>query len=167
MIIRKEQPQDIQQIYSHNAAAFPSEDEAQLINSLRETATPFISLVAAEEKEIKGHILFTPVTLNAAPELTLLGLAPMAVSPDHQNQGIGSQLVQAGLAACRLHNAEAIVVLGHPEFYPRFGFSPSVNFGIKSEYDVADEVFMILELKAGALKDKQGIISFHPAFAGL
>ena len=88
----------------------------------------------------------------------------MAVLPGWQNQGIGSMLVQKGLEACRRQKFEAVVVLGHPRFYPRFGFIPSVEFGIRSEYDVSPEVFMILELKPGVLSGSPGTVKYHEVF---
>ena len=167
MKIRTESKEDVEQIFALNARAFPSEEETRLVVRLRDAANPFVSLIAEEDGQIIGHILFTPVTLDSDSGLSMLGLAPMAVAPEYQNSGIGSQLVEAGLEQCRKINTDAVVVLGHSEYYPRFGFVSSVNYGIKSEYEVPDEVFMALELVPGSLKDKQGIISYHPAFAGL
>ena len=88
----------------------------------------------------------------------------MVVLPGLQNQGIGSMLVQKGLVACRRQKFEAVVVLGHPRFYPRFGFIPSVEFGIRSEYDVSPKVFMILELKPSVLSGSPGTVKYHEVF---
>jgi putative acetyltransferase len=96
-----------------------------------------------------------------------MGLAPMAVLPARQRQGIGSALVRDGLGRCRELGYEAVVVLGHPGYYPRFGFVPASRFGIGCEYDVPAEVFMALELVPGALRGKPGTIRYHPAFAEL
>ena len=85
-----------------------------------------------------------------------MGLAPMAVLSQHQNKGIGSELVKSGLESCRTLGYDAVVVLGHPHYYPRFGFEPSVKYGIKSEYDVPDDAFMILELIPGCLNNQIG-----------
>ncbi len=93
-----------------------------------------------------------------------MGLAPMAVAPMHQKKGTGSALVQAGLDQCRQLDFVAVVVLGHPEYYPRFGFSPASQFGIGSEYDVPEEVFMAMELQPDALSRKTGRVRYHPAF---
>lgn len=96
-----------------------------------------------------------------------MGLAPMAVLPSHQRRGIGSALVRAGLQHCRQLGIGAVAVLGHPDYYPRFGFRPSTRFGISSEYDAPAEAFMVLELQEGYLAGRSGVIRFHPAFRGV
>ena len=168
MIIRKEKDSDKEKIWKVNAEAFETEEEANLVDVIRDSGISFISLVAEEDEEIVGHILFTPVELIGDDSgLKLMGLAPMAVLSKLQKKGIGSQLVKIGIENCSAQGYDAIVVLGHPEYYPRFGFVPSVKYGIKSEYDVPDEVFMVLELKESSLKDKNGIIKYHAAFSGV
>lgn len=167
MKIRIEKPEDKQAIYAVNKAVFPTNAEAKLVDTLRAEPIPTISLVAEIDDKIVGHIFFSPVSLSGHPELLVIGLAPMAVLPDYQNQGIGLALVTAGLDACKEAGYQAAVVLGHPEFYPRFGFLPSTQFNIDSEYDVPPEVFMTLELEEHALINKNGRIHYHPAFAGV
>ncbi len=168
MNIRKEKDSDKENIWKVNAEAFETEAEANLVNALRDSGISFISLVAEEDEEIVGHILFTPVELIGDDSgLKLLGLAPMAVLPKFQKKGIGSQLVKTGKEKCSTQGYDAIVVLGHPGYYPKFGFAPSVNYGIKSEYNVPDETFMLLELKEGSLKDKNGVIKYHSAFGSV
>lgn len=93
-----------------------------------------------------------------------MGLAPMAVTPAHQNKGIGSALVRAGLERCKALGFGAIVVLGRSEYYPRFGFSPSTRFGIGCEYEAPEEAFMVVELQPGYLRGKSGTIKYHAAF---
>jgi putative acetyltransferase len=100
-------------------------------------------------------------------ELHLMGLAPMAVSPSLQRDGIGTELVNAGLQICRELGVGAVAVLGHPEYYPRFGFRPASQWGIKCEYDVPEEVFMLMELSPAYLQDYQGTIRYHAAFADI
>jgi len=168
MNIRKEKESDIEKIWKVNAEAFESEAEANLVNALRDSGISFISLVAEENKEIVGHILFTPVELISDDSgLKLMGLAPMAVLPKLQKKGIGSQLVKTGKENCSAQGYDAIVVLGHAEYYPKFGFVPSVKYGIKSEYDVPEESFMVLELNESSLRNKKGIIKYHAAFSSV
>lgn len=168
MNIRKEEDSDKEKIWKVNAEAFETEAEANLVNVLRDSGIPIISLVAEEDEEIVGHILFTPVELiDDDSGLKLIGLAPMAVLTELQKKGIGSQLVKTGIENCSTQGYDAVVVLGHPEYYPKFGFVPSVKYGIKSEYDAPDEAFMVLELKESSLKDKNGIIKYHAAFGSV
>ena len=166
MLIRTELPEDYDAIRKVNSAAFETTAEANLVDALREQTT-VISLVAEERGTIVGHILFSPVSLPDNPELKVAGLAPMAVTPDHQRKGIGRELVQAGLDRCKEHGFVGVVVLGHPEYYPRFGFSPSTKFGLRSEYDVPEEVFMAMELIPGALSNQTGTVQYHAVFANV
>ena len=96
-----------------------------------------------------------------------MGLAPMAVMPVRQRQGIGSTLIRDGLHACKRIGATAVVVLGHATYYPRFGFAPASRFGLKCQYDVPDEAFMAVEIESGALQDRGGTVTYHPAFEGV
>ena len=114
MIVREAQDQDSAAIRQVVTAAFEQEEEADLIDALHAQADPLISLVA-EDNEIVGHILFTPMTFPGHEELKLMGLAPMAVVPGRQKQGIGGALIAAGLERCRAMNMDGVVVLGHPE----------------------------------------------------
>jgi putative acetyltransferase len=165
MRIRSERQKDIQQIRYINVQAFDTEAEANLVEALRNSGISLISLVAEENGELIGHILFSPVTLgNENTSILIAGLAPMAVVPEYQNKGIGSRLIEEGLRRCKEAGYDAVVVLGHPDYYPRFGFVPSVNFGIKSEYDVPDEVFMAQELNEGTLADYSGTVRYHDLF---
>jgi len=165
MNIRDELSSDIEKIWEINTDAFETEAEANLVTALRNSGCPYLSLVAETENEVVGHILFTAVELSGNEnKLKIMGLAPMAVFSKYQNKGVGSKLVQAGLEHCQLLGYDAVVVLGHPDYYPKFGFAPSVNYGIKSEYEVPDEVFMILELIPESLKNHEGVIKYHEAF---
>jgi putative acetyltransferase len=164
--IRPETKDDIRKIWQVNASAFDTEAEANLVDNLRNNGMPLISLVAEANKKLIGHILFSPVTLSGTKrDIKIAGLAPMSVLPDHQKQGVGAALVQEGLKLCTSSGYKAVVVLGHPDYYPKFGFVPSSGFGIKSEYDVPDEVFMIKELENGALSEYAGVVKYHPLFA--
>lgn len=168
MNIREELPSDISKIWEVNSEAFETEAEANLVNALRSSGCTYISLVAETEDKVVGHIFFTPVELSGDEDkLKLMGLAPMAILSQYQNKGIGSKLVNAGLEQCRSLGYDAVVVLGHPNYYPKFGFVQSVKYGIKSEYEVPDEVFMILELTPDALKNHRGIIKYHEALSSV
>lgn len=167
MQIRAETGSELDAIHAINLAAFPSPAEAELVRRLQLSASPLISLVAEEAGTLIGHILFSPVMLDSDSTLALMGLAPMAVMPDRQKQGIGSALVEAGLKHCTELEIGAVAVLGHPGFYPKFGFTPSIEFAIKPEYDVPAEVFMLKELSEGYLKNASGIIRYHEEFSRL
>ena len=153
-------------VHALNVAAFGQPGEANLVDALRAQARPTVSLIAEENGDVIGHILFSPVTVGGHRGL-LMGLGPMAVAPSRQRRGIGSALVLMGLAECRSVGAQAVVVLGHPEFYPRFGFIPADRFGLRCEYDVPHEAFMALELCPAALGDISGTVRYHAAFAAL
>jgi putative acetyltransferase len=163
--VRSETEADKAAVFGVNAAAFPTDAEARLVDSLRMSVDPVVSLVALDNDSVVGHIMFSTVTLEPFDELQLMGLAPMAVSPLLQRGGIGTDLVNAGLQRCREMGVGAVAVLGHAEYYPRFGFRPATQWGIKSEYDVPEDVFMLLELSAGYLQPYQGIIRYNAAFA--
>jgi putative acetyltransferase len=169
-MIRPERADDLARVREVNLSAFETDLEANLVEALRAQARPLVSLVAVSDDAddiIVGHILFSPVTLSSQPDLPIMGLAPMAVVPTRQRQGIGSDLVRAGIDACRDTGCVAVVVLGHAEYYPRFGFVPASRFELVSEYDVPDDVFMAMELTAGVLRGNAGTIRYHPAFAAV
>jgi putative acetyltransferase len=117
---------------------------------------------------VVGHILFSPVTIEPGnPGFPIAGLGPMAVLPPYQKKGIGSELVRVGVEDCRQAGYGIVVVLGHPGFYPRFGFLPACHFGIRAEWNVPDDVFMVRELTPGVLKDCSGIARYLPEFSGV
>ncbi len=163
--IRPENPGDIDAIHKVVEAAFGQSAEADLVDVLRDNDAVTLSLIAEQGGEIVGHILFSPVTITSDEgTFEAIGLAPMAVAPSCQRQGIGSRLVRAGLDECRQLGHEVMVVLGHPEYYPRFGFVPSKPLGIRYEVDVPEEVFMVLELRDGALAERGGVVRYRPEF---
>lgn len=167
MLVRAENNRDREIVRAINLSAFETSSEADLVDVLRKQADPIISLVAEVSGEVVGHIMFSPVTLSGQPNLKVMGLAPMAVTPVNQNKGIGSALIPAGLDQCKKLGFVAVVVLGHPDYYPRFGFSPSSRFDIDSEYEVPEEVFMAMELLPDGLSGITGRVSYHPAFSNL
>lgn len=164
MLIRTEEERDCDAVNAVNAAAFETPLEAKLVNTLRQQGQPLISLVAEDAEIVVGHILFSSVSLTGQSDAKIMGLGPMAVVPNHQRKGIGSALVRARLDRCNQLGFGAVVVLGHPEYYPHFGFLPSSRFGIGCEYDVPEGVFMVAELRPGYLHGKAGTIKYHPAF---
>jgi putative acetyltransferase len=165
LIVRPEKPEDFDAIRQVNEKAFGRTAEANLTDALRAHGKALLSLVACEGDKIVGHILFSPVTIEPdRGAFPVAGLAPMSVLPELQKQGIGSLLVRAGLDECRRRNYDCVVVLGHPEYYPRFGFEPASNYSIKSEYDAPDEAFMIIQLREGALTGREGIAKYQPEF---
>lgn len=166
LIIRRETPEDTAVIRRINEEAFGQKEEAQIIEKLRSRGVLTISLVAVQDKEIVGHIAFTLVKVESEhSSFNAIALAPMSVLPAYQRKGIGSQLVRAGLEECRRLGHEIVVVLGHPDYYPHFGFIPAKPKGIDCEFQVPDEAWMILELREGALAGRRGTVKFQPEFS--
>lgn len=165
--IRPEEPSDRAAVSVVNRLAFARAAEGRLVDRLRDDAHPLVSFVAAADDALVGHALFSPVTVTDADGLPwdAMALGPMAVVPDCQRQGVGSQLVRAGLEACCALDHPVVFVLGHPEYYPRFGFRPAADADLRCEWDVPREVFMVLELEAGALGGRGGLVRYHAAFA--
>jgi putative acetyltransferase len=165
--IRAETAEDVSSVRRVNELAFERKEEADLVDRLRAAAEPHISLVAVSGAQVVGHIFFSPVTLEAeAARFAIMGLAPMAVLPEYQNQGIGSRLVLEGLEECGRAGCYVVVVLGHPEYYPRFGFVPARRKGLRCEYPVPDEAFMVTELKPNALSVR-GLVKYSPEFGNV
>ncbi|MEG4857370.1 N-acetyltransferase [Microcoleus sp. K1-B6] len=166
MDIRTEKPEDVEAVRNINVAAFGRENEANLVDRLRGIASTF-SFVAVQSDRIVGHIFFSPVVVEGkcSRNLSILGLAPVAVLPNYQRQGIGTLLIREGLKECARSGFQAVVVLGHPDFYPRFGFIPASRKSLKCEYDVPDEAFMVLELESGALQDCSGTVKYRSEFS--
>jgi putative acetyltransferase len=166
-IIRSEQKQDIEAIDEVNRLAFGQEDEGLLIQRIRSSShfIPDLSLVAIQEGHIVGHILFSRIEIECQHgNKPALSLAPMAVHPDFQNQGIGKKLVREGLKICRKLGYEVVVVVGHPNYYPRFGFALAREKGLEAPFPVPDDAFMVFELIPGALEGIKGMVKYPSEF---
>lgn len=152
MRVRDEEPGDWEAVRSLHTAAFRGDAEARLVDTLRECATPVVSLVAENnEGTICGHILFSPVSVGGSLEPLRLGLAPLGVLPAYQRKGIGSRLVVAGIERCRRLGGAGVVVVGSPAFYGRFGFLPAEQaFGLRCRF-TATASFQAVELEPRGL----------------
>jgi len=165
VIVREERPEDVIHIRHVNDEAFGREQESELVEKLRDHGMLPISLVAILDNEVVGHIAFSPVTIESAPSsLKAMTLAPVAVLPEYQRNGIGSQLVHAGLKECRRREQDLVFLVGHPDYYPRFGFVLARPRGIDCEFEVPEAAWMVVELRQGALSGLKGMVKFQPEF---
>jgi putative acetyltransferase len=168
LIIRREEPADIAAIHDVNEQAFGRTAEADAIDLLRDRGAATLSLVAVIDDRVVGHLLFSPVTIESSERTWPgLGLAPLAVLPEYQRRGIGTALMLAGLEECRRLGYERIIVLGHPTYYPRFGFEPASRYGVQFEYTAPDEACMILALRPGALDGVAGVAKYQAEWNGV
>ncbi len=163
LTIRPERASDASAVHTVVAAAFERDDEAKLVDALRGVAEPYIAFVAEAEGRVIGHIAFTPITLGGDGPAAM-GLAPVAVEPNTQNRGVGSALVRAGLKACAERDVGLVFVLGHAEYYPRFGFRPAFDLGFHYRSSEFDPSFFVLELSPGAAAGRSGFVRYHSAF---
>ncbi len=163
--IRQETTDDLDAICAVNRLAFGRDDEGALVDALRDGGFGVASLVAEDGGPIAGHIYFSRLLIEAGGKMIeAAALAPMAVLPDRQRAGVGSALVRAGLETCRAAGIAAVVVLGHPDYYPRFGFSPNAARGLRSPFPGAGDAFMALELVPGALNVSDAPVAYAPPF---
>lgn len=162
--INSEVPGDAAAIRAVHRAAFGREVEGAIVDALREAGALTISLVASRNGIVCGHVACSPVE-TAKPGALMLGLGPVGVAPDDQRQGSGAALIREAISLAFASGWDGVVVLGHPQYYRRFGFVPASRFGISSEYDVPDDVFMALELQPSGLTDCAGLVRYHQAFA--
>jgi len=164
--IRPEEAKDHKTVHDINLAAFEGGPEADLVDTLRSSCPDHLSLVAEEDGKVVGHILFTPVVVEIPDGVVEgMGLAPMAVSPNRQRSGIGSLLVRRGLEVLQKRSCPFVVVLGHPEYYPRFGFERASRLGLRSQWDgVPDEAFMVTVFDPDVLPDGGGVARYRDEF---
>jgi len=166
-IIRPEGAEDTDAIFEVNLQAFGQDGEARLVKELRRDGDfdYQLSLVAVSGGRIIGHILFPPVTIIAdGIETAALALAPLSVHQDFQCLGIGAALIEEGLKECRRLGHRIVIVVGHPTYYPKFGFLPARAFGINAPFPCPDEAFMVLPLEDNALDGISGTVRYPPAF---
>ena len=165
--IRRELAADAGAIRRVHEAAFPTAQEGRLVDALRAAGQLSVSLVAERAGDVVGHIAFSPVSLAERPsEKGGIGLAPVAVQPGFQRQGIGGRLIRDGLAACKQAGYRFVVVLGAPAYYGRFGFAPASRWGLRDEYG-GGEAFMALELQPPGIPEGAGLVRYAPEFAML
>jgi putative acetyltransferase len=160
--IRQETPTDEPGIRAVNERAFERNAEADLIDRLRAESAVVASLVAADGDRVIGHVLFSRVMVGNEAAASL---GPMAVSPEYQRQGVGSMLIRAGLRLCRDQGETVVVVLGHPEYYTRFGFSAGAAKRLHAPW--SGEAWMALELVSGALTGMSGEVRYARGFEEL
>jgi putative acetyltransferase len=159
--IRSEETKDIEQVREILRAAFPSDAESKLVDALRTNGKAIISLVAVDSDQVLGHILFSAVSTSPPNDAKGIGLAPVAVRPNAQSQGIGSQLIREGLRSCEELGYDYCIVLGAPKYYSRFGFEKASNFDLQNEYGV-DGAFMVIRFRDRAA---HGLVKYAPEFA--
>jgi putative acetyltransferase len=166
MIIRQEKPEDIDDIHALNELAFGQPQEANIIDKLRINCDNLLSLVAIENEKVVEHVLFSPVEIEGQHEIIRgMGLAPMAVLPEMQHKGIGTQLVKSEIENLRKMQCPFIIILGHPEYYPRFGFERASLYGIKCQWEgIPDDAFMILWLDKSKMNRVSGLAKYRDEF---
>jgi len=165
--VRMEEESDLSEVERLLNKSFGQETEGILVNRLRRNPDflPGLSLVAVYNNTIAGYILFFPIIIESGQySYKSLVLAPMAVLPDYQRRGIGRQLIQENLIIAKDKGFNSVIVVGHPEYYPKFGFRPASLWKIRPPFDLPDNVFMALELEEGALKNVTGIVQYPVEF---
>jgi len=164
--IREEQAGDVGAVRKVNESAFGQPEEAGIVDKLRDACDDVLSLVAVGDGKVVGHILFSPATIEGEQGVIQgMGLAPMAVLPEHQRNGIGSKLIGSAVDILRDRQCPFVIVLGHAEYYPRFGFEPASKHGIKSQWEgIPDEAFMLLVLNESAMQGVAGIARYRNEF---
>ena len=166
MEIRPEIDTDYDAVRALNCLAFQGEAEGSIVDKIRESCGETVSLVAVEDSKVIGHIFFSPVIAKSDEvQVFGMGLAPMAVLPEYQNRGVGSALVRGGLEILKDRECPFVIVLGHQNYYPRFGFKTASKYRLRTEWDgIPDEAFMILFLKNSTELNISGVVKYLPEF---
>jgi putative acetyltransferase len=162
--IREERPGDTAAIRELNNRAFGQDQEGNIVDALRSNGAVLLSLVALMHGDVAGHIMYSPVSVG---NITGAALGPMAVDPAHQRQGVGTRLVEAGNRKLKDSGYPFIVVVGHADYYPRFGFMPASNYGITCEWEVPDDVFMVLVLDPSQMQRVSGLARYRTEFSSV
>jgi putative acetyltransferase len=166
--IREERSEDAPAIRRVHIEAFGRPLEANLVEVLRNNGGVQLSLVAIYDGQIAGHILYSPVTAGPSEKrIAGAGLGPMAVLPEYQRRGIGTKLIKFGTMRLNLSGCPFIVVLGHADYYPRFGFRPASDYGLKCEWSVSDDTFMALILNESKISDLSGFAKYRQEFSSV
>ena len=163
--IREERPGDVAAIRDLNKRAFGQDQEGNIVDALRSNGAALLSLVATRKGRVVGHIMYSPLSVGG--EVTGAALGPMAVLPEYQRQGIGSELVEAGNRKLQDAGCPFIIVLGHANYYPRFGFRLASTHGIKCEWEVPDDVFMLLVLDQAKMQGVSGSAKYRHEFSSV
>jgi putative acetyltransferase len=163
--VREERPGDVAAIRDVNRRAFGQELESNIVDALRENGAVALSLVAALNDRIVGHIMYSPASVGGDVQGAALG--PMAVLPEYQRQGIGSKLVEAGNRQLEEAGCPAVVVIGHADYYPRFGFSRASARGIECEWEVPDDAFMLVILDPAKMRGVTGLAEYRHEFSSV
>jgi putative acetyltransferase len=163
--IREERPGDVAAIRDLNKRAFGQDQEGNIVDALRSNGAALLSLVATLNGRVVGHVMYSPLSVGG--EVAGAALGPMAVLPEYQRQGIGSKLVEAGNRKLKGAGCPFVIVVGHASYYPRFGFRPAGTRGIKCEWEVPDDVFMLLVLDEAKMRGVSGLAKYRHEFSGV
>ena len=163
--IREERPDDVAAVRDLNRRAFGQDQESNIVDALRANGAALLSLVATLDDRVVGHIMYSPLTIGG--NVTGAALGPMAVLPEHQRQGIGSKLVKVGNQKLKDAGYPFIIVVGHADYYPRFGFKRANEHGITCEWDLPDDVFMLLVLDQAKMESVSGLATYRQEFSSV
>ena len=163
--IREERADDVAAVRNMNRRAFGQDQESNIVDALRANGAALLSLVATLDDRVVGHIMYSPLTIGG--NVTGAALGPMAVLPEHQRQGIGSKLVKVGNQKLKDAGYPFIIVVGHADYYPRFGFKRANEHGITCEWDLPDDVFMLLVLDQAKMESVSGLATYRQEFSSV